>query len=359
MNKSSGGSNRRRPSQRGSAERQRKLLERSRWVRGGERLEDRSLMAADANPFHNPDYGFDVNGDNVVAPSDALMVINELNRGGARPLLGSLLASSTGGASGEGGSTPTSSYLDVTNDGWLAPADALWVINRLNAEAETSPSQTVTFSMALQTLTGTAITNNTVNVGDKFQLVVSVIDSRPAGTPTSGPSGVFTAYLDVDYGGGTGAATPILRDTQWVRIQNPNAEAGTFTLRLTFQGQSVDISYDPDARPTNAQIRTALESLSNIDPGEVEVTAPLPPNASDDGYVLKFSGRYANTNLSPITAAFVNLPGGSAMATTVTELANAQAGNATDFKSSISFQDKFLNGTSAENGDTVVTNPNP
>ena len=50
-----------------------------------------------------------------------------------------------------------------------------------------------------------AITNNTVNVGDKFQLVVSVIDSRPAGTPSSGPSGVFTAYLDVDYGTGTGA----------------------------------------------------------------------------------------------------------------------------------------------------------
>jgi len=316
-------------------------------------------MAADANPFHNPDLGYDVNGDDVVAPSDALMIINELNRAGSRPLLGSLLASSSGGASGEGDATPSSSYLDVTNDGWLAPADALWVINRLNAEAETSPSQTVTFSMALQTLTGAAITNNTVNVGDKFQLVVSVIDSRPAGTPSSGPSGVFTAYLDVDYGTGTGAATPILRDTQWVRIQNPNSESGSFTLRLTFQGQSVDVPYDPDARPTNAQIRVALESLSNIDPGEVEVTAPLPPNASDDGYVLKFSGRYANTNLAPITAAFVNLPGGSAMATTVTEVANAQTGNATDFKSSVTFQDKFLNGTSAENGDTVVTNPNP
>jgi hypothetical protein len=53
-----------------------------------EQLEDRRLLTTvgggDDYPFHNKAIAHDVSGDWVVSPRDALMVINELNSGGAR-----------------------------------------------------------------------------------------------------------------------------------------------------------------------------------------------------------------------------------------------------------------------------------
>lgn len=92
---------------------------------GFETLEDRKLLAGDS-PWHNGALPTDVNADKVVTPVDALVVINELNRTGARDL-------ALDSASGE-----SSNLLDVSNDGWLQPLDALLVINRLNAEGETA-----------------------------------------------------------------------------------------------------------------------------------------------------------------------------------------------------------------------------
>ena len=57
-----------------------------------ERLEDRQLLNADYNPWHNYSVEEDVNGDTYVTAYDALMLINELNAGGSRRL-GDLLAS--------------------------------------------------------------------------------------------------------------------------------------------------------------------------------------------------------------------------------------------------------------------------
>ena len=56
----------------------------------------------------------DVNGDGYIAPDDALKIINALNFAGAQPL-------------------PPGHPFDVSKDDYLSPIDALMVINYLNA----------------------------------------------------------------------------------------------------------------------------------------------------------------------------------------------------------------------------------
>ncbi|MFP6753001.1 MAG: dockerin type I domain-containing protein, partial [Pirellulaceae bacterium] len=87
-----------------------------------EQLEGRRMLSA--NPWHNPQMAADVNGDGSVVAADALQVINELNSGGARPLV-----------IAEGETTvPAPAFLDVNNDNNLSPFDALQVISEINGE---------------------------------------------------------------------------------------------------------------------------------------------------------------------------------------------------------------------------------
>ena len=70
-----------------------------------------------ANPWHNPLNAEDVNGDSLIAPRDALAVINHLNRHLNVMVL------------------PIDSadpFMDVNADGHVTPMDVLVVINRLN-----------------------------------------------------------------------------------------------------------------------------------------------------------------------------------------------------------------------------------
>lgn len=84
-----------------------------------EQLTERTLLAADILTWHNEAIPADVDHDTSVAPRDALLVINALNRGGAKPLDGVR-------AEGE-------PFYDVAPDGVMTPLDALAVINELNA----------------------------------------------------------------------------------------------------------------------------------------------------------------------------------------------------------------------------------
>jgi hypothetical protein len=77
-----------------------------------------------AHPFHNLENAYNVNNDpgNNISPVDALMVINYIN--------------SRLGAEGEiapGEYPAVIGFVDVTNDGFCAPNDALAVINEINA----------------------------------------------------------------------------------------------------------------------------------------------------------------------------------------------------------------------------------
>ncbi len=51
-----------------------------------ERLEDRLLLAANVNPWHNVFVATDVDGNYSTTPMDALWIINDLNDNGAREL---------------------------------------------------------------------------------------------------------------------------------------------------------------------------------------------------------------------------------------------------------------------------------
>lgn len=88
-----------------------------------------------ATPWQNPVNAADVNRDGIVTNSDALLIINRLNDGrGARPL--SVPRAFSDLSLGD---------IDSTGDNFLSPADALRVINALNAnrpggEGESSSS---------------------------------------------------------------------------------------------------------------------------------------------------------------------------------------------------------------------------
>ena len=79
------------------------------------------MMAVD---WRNPVDPLDVNADGIVAPLDALRIINDLNANGSRQLA---VPRSSG-----------ASYLDVSGDQFSAPLDVLQVINALN-EGITGP----------------------------------------------------------------------------------------------------------------------------------------------------------------------------------------------------------------------------
>lgn len=70
--------------------------------------------------WQNPEETLDVDGDNIVAPIDALLIINDLNATGARALPLPVPV----------GATPP--YLDTDGDNFVAPIDVLLVINRIN-----------------------------------------------------------------------------------------------------------------------------------------------------------------------------------------------------------------------------------
>lgn len=75
--------------------------------------------------WHNFNMPVDINGDGVIAPLDALMVINALNTSGARNLTGSPLPRSFADPA----------WLDADGDDVLTPSDALKIINYLNSRA--------------------------------------------------------------------------------------------------------------------------------------------------------------------------------------------------------------------------------
>ena len=182
-----------------------------------ERLEDRVLLAADVNPFqgldnpwHNRLVPGDVDGDFRVTPLDALMVINSLNREGPRKL-DTLLFSGNGG---EGEAAPVAGQsvqmLDVNNDGYLTPIDALQVINLLNQGEGEGPAKLVRAESVVteyyrpdylgeQPVQRSTI--DTANPGDTILVNVFAADIREDdGVPgDTDEFGIFAAYFDVHF----------------------------------------------------------------------------------------------------------------------------------------------------------------
>lgn len=98
------------------------------------------------------------------------------------------------------------------------------------------------------------------------------------------------------------------------------ASAGDFTI--TFDGETTgNIAFGATA----AAVQTALEALSNINPGDADVTGgPLPGTA----VVITFGGQYAGENVPEITIDGTGLTDG-----TVTISTTTQGGTAADGES--------------------------
>jgi hypothetical protein len=76
--------------------------------------------------LHNQALPEDTTGDGIVAPIDALLIINELNAPTfVDPSAGQIIGTPTG----------MLKYPDVNNDGFVTPIDALLVINEMNEQA--------------------------------------------------------------------------------------------------------------------------------------------------------------------------------------------------------------------------------
>jgi hypothetical protein len=71
-----------------------------------------------ASEYQNPRLNVDVNNDGFVSPIDALLVINDLNKNGVRTL--------------QPGEFTPPPFIDVTGDRRIDPSDVLTVINYLN-----------------------------------------------------------------------------------------------------------------------------------------------------------------------------------------------------------------------------------
>ncbi|MEV8101076.1 hypothetical protein [Streptomyces sp. NPDC088135] len=97
---------------------------------------------------------------------------------------------------------------------------------------------------------------------------------------------------------------------------------GTYTL--TFSGQTTaGIPYNATA----AQVKTALEALSNINPGDVAVAGGPHPGTA---VTVAFSGQYAGDNVAQMTASGTNLTGGTTPAVTVATTTAGGAASASD-----------------------------
>ena len=110
---------------RDASRRVRSRLHRSQRRMLGETLEQRQLLAADVNPWHNAASPTDVNRDGFVSGIDALLIINDINGGSSDLRTRS--------------ARDVSAAVDVNNDSFVSGIDALLVINRINADANPNP----------------------------------------------------------------------------------------------------------------------------------------------------------------------------------------------------------------------------
>ena len=95
---------------------------------------------------------------------------------------------------------------------------------------------------------------------------------------------------------------------------------GTFTL--TFNSQTTaGIAYNAAA----ADVRTALEALSNINVGDVTVTG-----SAGGPYTVTFGGQYLGDNVAQMTASAAGLTGGTSPAVNVATTTGGGTATATD-----------------------------
>ncbi len=139
-----------------------------------EALENRLLLASD---FQNPINPYDVNLDFRITGGDAIAVVRDLAKHGARRLLASSQLAGEGEASGS--SATSRFFVDVNGDGRATTADATAVLKKLAEAAPGDPQ--ARFRIHFQSTTGSPITS--VSVGQTFIVKLTVQDIRDPNDP--------------------------------------------------------------------------------------------------------------------------------------------------------------------------------
>ena len=212
-----------------------------------EALEQRQLLAGDviSSPHQNSWYALDVNTDLQVTPMDALIVLNELNRGGVRGLEGEAVAEAR--------------FVDVNGDNTLTALDALKVINALN-RGEGTNVPVVEVMLDLTDDQGNSLVNDAtrtanISVGQIVNLEVLYTDARNFGEGI----GLFTVYTDI-ITSQAGLLEPVLTESQILSLSENFLRTTGGSVTLTQAGSSV-VSTIPANELVNgpaAAIRNAL-----------------------------------------------------------------------------------------------------
>lgn len=108
---------------------------------------------------------------------------------------------------------------------------------------------------------------------------------------------------------------------RWVPYGGSSEELQTVTITGTPTGGTYTLTYSGQTtaaipyNATAAQVRTALEALSNIGAGNVTTAGGPHPGTA---VTVTFTGTLANTNVAQMTASSASLTGGSSPTVTVT-----------------------------------------
>lgn len=123
---------------------------------------------------------------------------------------------------------------------------------------------------------------------------------------------------------------------------------GTFTLTYSAQTTGA-IAYNATA----STVQTALEALSNIAPGDVAVGGGPGPGTA---YTVTFTGTFAGTDVTQMTASGVGLTGGTTPTVTVTTTTAGGGGNAIGYRAPTVNTDPNPNGVAIEAWSRAVVN---
>ncbi|MGW7636096.1 hypothetical protein [Streptomyces decoyicus] len=122
----------------------------------------------------------------------------------------------------------------------------------------------------------------------------------------------------------TGLYAPYAGPTSEVQTVTVTGTPTGGTYTLTFSGQTTaGIPYNATA----AQVKTALEALSNVNPGDVTVAGGPHPGTA---VTVTFVGQYLGDDQTQMTASAASLTGGTSPAVTVTTATAGGAATATD-----------------------------
>lgn len=258
-----------------------------------EALEKRELLAGDIQLVEGHNYWnrYDVNDDGNITARDALGVINYMDRAGEGELQGDGLGM----------------FYDVNGDSNITAADALGVINAINRGEEVGELIELILTARddndnLLSVDGSGDIN--VEVGEIFNLEVSYDDLRV--NPLFGPEielGAFQLYTDIAVGQ-TGVLTPVLNETQRIRIGS-NVTEMPFASSILFGIEGSADTYNSDFTEfftnTEDEFAAMLSQLGGYTPDQYRLSEFTYQNG-DLGYEIHWLGdEFGNVDLPDLT----------------------------------------------------------